>query len=529
METGIVVRRTERSVRYGCLERKPAKMYRLLSCSWCIGTLLVAVMTRGTVALHDDRYEIHRVEKEHHALRRRDGICTTGHTACAANAGGGCCPSYYACAQTYCYATTAGPTSACGTVGLYNCPLDSGPGGCCPVGFICGPKTCTPSAGVTQSCPVSYSSCPASLGGGCCPNGMGCAILGCYSTEASTYTVSVPVTTTDSDGSTVTSVATETTIITPTPPSRTTAAAGAAKLVPSTVSKLRPMETSSNGGGGALSRAELGGIIAGVIIVLIAVVVAAFIIIRRLNKTAKVVEESKRGSSGGNRTKTSSHKPTSYVPTTTVTEVDGKDIDPLMQTPSIRPSQLHGGSESGNSRNQSPARSPPLGSDRSTPPAWPGYYNPMPSAELESVRHSSIESGYYDPSRFSQQTGSSGAMHRVSYDSQYTQQQMRHWSNASEVSGSADGAHGFSELSAGDAAAGGRRRSSSGATNRPPLTHSMKGSGDAQQHQRGRSDSSTVGATLGTVSEIGELHGFYGPADRQMGQTGARLEREDSK
>ncbi|KAI1869220.1 uncharacterized protein JN550_005850 [Neoarthrinium moseri] len=236
-----------------------------------------------------------------------------------------------------------------------------------------------------------------------------------------------------------------------------------------------------------------------------------FIIIRRLRRTAQIVQESKRGSSTANQTTTSA-KP-GYA-TATVTEVDAQEIDPL----SIRPSHLRAQSDpsvDGRGRHYSPARSPGLSSGRSTPPAWPGQYNPVPHNE-EGARHPSIDSangGYYDAGRVSQM--SQRTVQRSSYDSEMSQSRNRHWSNASEL----DGAHGLSELDTSEA--GGRRRSSSGA-GRPSLAHGRRSS---DPHQRGRSDSSTPGiAPLGTVSEANELHGYYGPPDRQVGQTAARVQ-----
>jgi hypothetical protein len=396
-------------------------------------------------------------------------------------------------------------------------------GSCCPVGYICGTgDSCEPPAGssYSQSCPANHFECPSSLGYGCCQSGLACGLSSCYSTSATSYVISSAVTTTDSAGSTITSEVTRTTLVTPTLATVTLDNPGAvAKLIPSTVAKLPAVETSSsNSGGISLTQAQLGGIIGGVVVLLIAILVATFIIVRRLRKTARIVEESKRGSSGENQTRPSQK---SGFGTHTVTEID-VSVDPLMQTPTIRPSRLRAESNTSTDlRHTSPARSPELSSGQSTPPAWPGQYNPVP--HQDTVRHPSMESasgGYYDPARYSQITQ---GVSRVSYESQATQHSHgRQWSDASEV----DGAHGISELDALEASAAAARRRSSGGATRPPLSPHMRQNSDGG-HQRGRSDSSTpVQAPLGTVSEVGELHGFYGPIDQQVGQTAASLRRQ---
>ncbi|KAH8678196.1 hypothetical protein BX600DRAFT_146881 [Xylariales sp. PMI_506] len=488
--------------------------------SWA-GIFLVGITE--IAAFRHELYPIHQLQKDDRALHRRDYTCEADWSLCPDSDGGGCCPDNYACASTYCYATTAGPTSACGRSGYYNCPSPNA-GSCCPVGYICGDQ-CTPPAGTTQTCSASYFACPSSLGYGCCPNGMACGIGACYSTNPSTAVVTIPVTTTNSAGSRITSVVTETTVITPSIITTSTGAGAIPKLVASTISKEAAIETNSSSGNSGLTQPQLGGIIGGVCVLLIAIIVAAIIIVRRLKKTAEVVE-SKRGSSAENQTRAST-KPGFGPPT--VTEIDVNDIDPLMQTPSIRPSHLLSRPELADVDLQqpSPARSPPLGPNQFVPPTWSGQYNLVPSGGESSPRHPSIDSttrGYYDPAIYPQPPQSAGD--RTSYDSQATAPATatsRHgrWSNASEVSGSADGAHGFSELEAlGD---GGHRRSGSGAT-RPAAAHIRRNS---DGHQRGLSDSSPVqAALLDTVTEVGELHGYYGPVNQQIGQTAARPESQ---
>ncbi|KAK6825434.1 hypothetical protein PG987_012928 [Apiospora arundinis] len=355
------------------------------------------------------------------------------------------------------------------------------------------------------------------LQGGCCSSGMGCGVSVCFSTNPTTAVVSTPTVVTDSKGHTVTSQVLYTTTMMPSQASGTSGQPGAVpKVVATTVSRIPAMQTvAGNTNSTGLSSAALGGIVAGVVVVLLAVIVAAFIIVRRLRRTEKAIEVSKRGSSNGQQT-TSSHK--QGFGSTTVTEVD---IDPLSQaTPSLRPSHYRDGSDSSvNGRYSSPARSPPLTDGRGTPETWQGrltgQYNPVPNGEGDGLRHPSMESmgGQHDYTRYPQSQGP----HRVSYDSQstYTYRPGRQ-SNASEVSGSMDGQHGFSELDAIDTL--GRRRSSG--------TRATGGSRrqSTDSAYRGRSESAAANtiAPLEAVNEAAELHGYYGPQDKQVGQTAAR-------
>lgn len=395
---------------------------------------------------------------------------------------------------------------------------------CCPTNYICRENgLCDPPAGVTLTCSSNAYLCASSLSGGCCPSGMGCNLNGCYTTIPSTYTITSGITTTNSAGSTITSVLTYTTVKTPSATVSKTSANAVAGYIQSTVSKIAAIETSTSSGG--LNQAQLGGVIAGVIAVLIAIAVAAFLIIRELRKKAKPFEESKGGTSAANETLVSYKPGDAAIVTTTVTEVDAHDIDPLMLEPRVnRPAHLRAQSDSSlDDGHPSPARSPGLSSGQTTPSAWPGHYNPVPTRD-SGERHASVESvpeGYYDAARQSQVSRSS--VNRTSYDSQASNPRSRHWSYVSEVSGSADGAHGVSELETSEAAS--RRRSSSGAT-RPAAAHTKRTS---DLHQRGRSDSSApMAPPLSTLNEINELHGYYGPSDKQTGQTAARLKTGNS-
>ncbi|RYP70539.1 hypothetical protein DL771_005358 [Monosporascus sp. 5C6A] len=323
------------------------------------------------------------------------------------------------------------------------------------------------------------------------------------------------MTTTNSDGDTITTTVTEETVITPGPGPGTSDPTNTSPwLLQSTVSKLPAIQTAGAESSGGLTKPQLGGIIAGVVIVLVVVIVAAFLIIRKLKQTEKAVataESSKRDDSSGHRR---SQKPSFGQPT--ITDVDGFDPDPLMQSPSIRPSHIRSGSDDSFTE-RSPSRTPKVPSTSTTPPSWPGPYNPATISEAPSeCRTHSMDSARtaHDASRYSQQT------QRVSYDSQGSHS--RHWSNASELSGSAVNGPAKAELESEAVEQANRRRSSTSAA-RTPITHARKSSGGAV---RGRSESAAAAGALGTVNEFGELHGYYGPPDQAVGQTAERLDRE---
>jgi hypothetical protein len=110
-------------------------MRSVWSCSSCAALLLLALFGREASGSHAAREwkEVHRIAKAQetaHPLRRDDGTCPTEHTSCAASLSGGCCPSRYACAVDSCYATTAGPTTACGKAGWFACAPVNGQGEC---------------------------------------------------------------------------------------------------------------------------------------------------------------------------------------------------------------------------------------------------------------------------------------------------------------------------------------------------------------------------------------------------------------
>lgn len=114
-------------------------MRSVWSCPSCAVLLLVSLVGREASASHAGRQgkNVHRIPKAQvtaHPLRRDEGTCATEYTLCAASLSGGCCPSRYACATDSCYATTAGPTTACGKSGYFPCAPTNGEGKCLVLG-----------------------------------------------------------------------------------------------------------------------------------------------------------------------------------------------------------------------------------------------------------------------------------------------------------------------------------------------------------------------------------------------------------
>ncbi|KAI1492820.1 hypothetical protein F5X96DRAFT_317436 [Biscogniauxia mediterranea] len=523
-----------------------------------VGLVALAALARESVASYGDEYQVQWINKDHNVLRhpKRDSSCSlTDWKLCPASVNGGCCPNNYECDVSSCFATTAGPSTGCGSlVGYYDCPLTAGAGSCCPVGFICdgGSNCLPPSDQYSESCPASYFACPSSLGYGCCQNGKICGSGACYDNTPMTLPVSFATTSTESNGGIITTTITTTSVVTPGPniSSGTAAAIGVAKLIPSTVSKQPAISTnSSNDSNNGLSTAALGGIIAAVVVILIAIIIAAVLIIKRLRKTekaAKAAAESRRDYSS--KPPIMSNKSGFGRPS--ISEVDGVDIDPLTRT-RLSP---HMRSQSDSTvANRSQSITPGIlvsssggeGSSRtSSPPIWSqGVFNNILPSDTSDGRQSSLDNygggggGYQSDSndannynnnmQYSQPT-----TQRVSYDSQTSSfYGRRHWSNASEVAGSLYGAHGVSELDTMDAseAAVRRQSNSSNMTTRPIAAHVRRSSDPpTSTTTRARGDS---GATvplaaqppLGTVTEIPlELHGHYGPSDLSAGQTAAK-------
>ncbi|KAI0384698.1 hypothetical protein F5Y04DRAFT_219629 [Hypomontagnella monticulosa] len=493
----------------------------LLSPEWwrCIGILVLGVLIQSTIAVNDDGYKIHTLEKNYNLLRhpKRDPSCQqSGYSLCPASANGGCCPDGYGCAESYCTATTAGPTSACGKLNWYACPISAGPGSCCPVGFICG-TDCYPASGDAASfaCPTSHFGCPSSLGGGCCPDGLACGSATCYDTHPQTTTVTGLATTTNSQGDKITTATTETTVITPGPGTSTAVAGlvGVPKLIPSTVSKMPAIETgNSNDGGGGLSQAAIGGIVGGAIGLLAIIIIIAAVIIWRLKRTERYAREAAESRRNASSSEPRSQKSGFGQPC--VSEVDGTDVDSVMRARATHNRNRSDSTTAG-------SRTPDLwGSNASTtPPTWVGWSTRPPPSNASDGQRPSMESyggGRYD--------NNIPYPPRPSVESQAPQKPMhtrQHSDVPSELDGSTVGAHGISELDNPEASEAARRRSNS--ATRPPLRRTSDPSG------KSRGDNGQVTATaLGPLPEVSELHGHYGPADLACGQTAAKLNHKNS-
>ena len=566
-------------------------MRSVWSCPSCAVLLLVSLVGREASASHAGRQgkNVHRIPKAQvtaHPLRRDEGTCSTEYSLCAASLSGGCCPSRYACATDSCYATTAGPTTACGKAGYFPCAPTNGEGecsvlgkcvranltngvhlaGCCPVGYVCGKGgSCLLPAGVSNTatqCPNDYFLCPASDNYGCCKVGMGCAPNACYSTAPVTTTLIQAITTT-SGTHTVTTTKTAVTIATPTPPSGLPAdnTDVAAKFIPTSVPKLAA-SSPSGGSSSGLSGGAIGGIIAGVVILLVAVVVAAFLIIRRLKRVENMVE-SRRGSSSGKKSKPQSQM--QHNGRHLHSDIDDTSVDPLMvpANTTANPS--------------STATTPKPGgrgrADSSSTSANNHIFN-FTDARSRHTSPDSAHPAYFDDIHHQQQQPMQPARIRGSStdsSAQQQQQQQRrgyayhHWrqqSNASELS--ADGsenaaANVHSPLVAGaaelEASSGGVVEVSSSAGGAPAAAayqnqygygqqqqHGQHAQGQAQggytpvgmrsrsssaasgTHGRGRSDGQ--GGLMPLDEEVAEIqvHGYYGRRDQQAGQTAAGLD-----
>ncbi|KAI1439991.1 hypothetical protein F5Y02DRAFT_33027 [Annulohypoxylon stygium] len=480
-----------------------------------LGFAALVIMIPATTAHDDGEYQIHRLEKHYELLRhpKRDASCQqTGYSLCPASVNGGCCPEGYACAVSSCYATTGGPTSACGQDGYFNCPASAGPGGCCPTSYICVPGGCQPPVGssVSVTCPASFFACTTSPFG-CCPNGMSCGSFTCYG-PPSTYLVSDTVTTTNSIGDTITSVVTSTTVETPGTDATSASAPGLVpKLVASTVSKLPSIETGTSGGGDGLSSSQIGGIIGGAIGLLLVIVVIAGVIIwqlKRTEKASKAIAESKQESSSGQpRSQKSGYEQT------TISEVDGMDADTL--------ARYHNGqfrSDDSTIYGRSPAQTPNLyPSNSSSPPAMQGYFPQLPHSDSSEGRQSSMDSYVrHEMGTYPQ---------RVSVDSQGTHSHTRQVSNTSELDGSTNS---ISELGANDIIDNDPGRQRSGSITRTPISHVRRSSDPSNPTRGARADNSTaIGNSLEPLAEVGELHSYYGPPNLAVGQTAANLYRQN--
>lgn len=557
-------------------------------CTPCVVLLLSALLGSGAEAAHAGRQRrdfLHRVAKAQvtaHPLRRDTSTCATDHSLCPDSVGGGCCPSRYECATDSCYATTAGVTSACGKTGWFACPAaDSG--GCCPVGYVCGPTDCTAPAGVTNtytSCPNNYYLCPASFNFGCCKTGMGCAPNACYSTDPVTATVTQIFTTTTS-GQTLTTTQTAVTVATPSPPSGLPTDLNVApKFIPDSVPKASSSVIPSATTNAGLTSSQVGGIVGGAVALLVIVLVAAFIIIRRLNRVADIAESSKKDSGvSSNQTKSQLQ-----LQQTNHLYLDDS-IDPLMVTPggggtsgaATPPTGIPNRGRADSADNFSPGLngfSPSGGTSaaarHTSMDSVPGGYFDIP-ARVHNVPGGGNNRG--QPMTAAALRSSVDSHNTQGHFSHYSyhQQHARQQSNASELSDGSDApapgvtsplviqeldsSGAYAELpnnehnvSGGMASPFRGRSRASSLVGSPPPPAAARGSWGGNPRRRSdgvvsvasglRSaegsppppggagyDGGGVFGPLDVVSESVEImHGYYGPRDRQVGQTAAGLE-----
>ncbi|KAH7320794.1 hypothetical protein B0I35DRAFT_477344 [Stachybotrys elegans] len=366
---------------------------------WLCAALLALRFVHAAEFRHLDG--VHRVEKRAQITapavllaRQDDGgadFCGTDSslTACPASLNGGCCPQGYDCARESCYATTRGVSTCHGRVGWYGCDAQFG-GGCCPEGYRCDRNdNCLPPDGepYTLSCPANKYLCPASLSYGCCPEGMACGLNQCYSTQATTITTTILVTTTD-DGTTRTLTSLATQVSTPEAPTRLPTNSDEddqiLKFFPTAIPKETPapQNDDDDGDDGGLSTGQLAGIVTGAVVFLIIILVTAYIIIRHLNN---VVRLAAGGGNNSQRSGTAQTRTTIKQFDAADSEIDGKSINPLMYLTSrghrARARRYNGGGSD-------ITRSDVSSSARPTPSSFNGAYQ---SVSMGSPRQGSFD------------------------------------------------------------------------------------------------------------------------------------------
>ncbi|SPO03547.1 uncharacterized protein DNG_06230 [Cephalotrichum gorgonifer] len=435
-----------------------------------------------------------------HLGRRDQTACPTSYSLCGPNLGGGCCENGYSCAVDSCFATTAGPVTCLGQVGYHACGADVG-GGCCPVGSICERGSrCIPAPGVSYSheCGASSFLCPQSLGYGCCQNGLACGKDRCFATDPVTNVFTRTTTTTGADGpETVTT--TVTTVSTPgaSETGETTVDSQFYKFYPTAVDKVQPIitEDDDNGDGkGGLTKGQLGGVVAGAIILLIIVVIAAWLIIRRLNRVAKAVEEQKPD--GPDDRRETLEYPQKGTP----------ESESLRTSAASRSRHRSGTTDSDYSEG-----GPSLFglSTPSTFGAWSRRHSNRSSASSSAGR--TISSWTRSNSHRSvngRSPGIDGAGTPVSSLSEPAELEAKN--TPAELSGDPAPITPITPELSGEGVPAGKK---------------ARAAGEGQGHGHKRSISTAP--QLDVVSEDeGEMHGYYGPLDKMVGQTAARASED---
>ncbi|KAI1754952.1 hypothetical protein F4782DRAFT_492192 [Xylaria castorea] len=374
---------------------------------------------------------------------------------------------------------------------------------------------------MSQSCQPDWFGCPVALGGGCCRNGWVCGSGVCYNTTPKTLPVSETKTTTDSRGRTTITVVTSLAVITdgPNTSSGSPTVVEVPQLIPSTVAKVDAIQTSdSSKGGGGLSSGALGGIVTGVIVILAAIVVAATFIVLRLKKAERAARDAEKAAESRHESDSQPRSQKSGFGQPTISEIDSTtDVDPLHRFPIMLPSpRLRSQSATSVTADRSPPRTPNFtNSGTPSPPLWATSFNYASSVTSDGHQSSLDSYPRHDNStvRMSQ---------RISEDSRPPYGHSRQASDTSEL----EGPHGVSEIyTVENSEAESQGRSNS--ITRPAKAHSRRNS-DVSGQNRARGDSNAGAGTLGTVNEILELHGHYGPPHTAAGQTTTSPERSSS-
>lgn len=386
-----------------------------------------------------------RWETTHKRLQaqERDGeTCQKDYQMCPKELGGGCCPKDRACGTSSCLPLTA-TGLACGRENYIACGIEAG-GGCCPSKHECGRNGCTPLPGAvsTLTCSANSYLCPAAVNYGCCKSGMACGVENCYSTEASTFTITQVVTTTNANAQERTTTTTITSTTTSIIPSETATQNIVAGIVPkiSAAADSIPKTSATAHVPSSLSSQQLGGIIGGAVALLVVLLVAAFLIIRRLNKAIELSETKsrRRASELASAMEAVSRKRSMSR------DIDAASIDPLVLSPS-------GSTEMGGTPRWSSHTSPyeaegspvfrsPFSPQDVTPQFQKRGYNRL--AEIDSNpewdRHTSVDSvaTIHQTNRRGSESYFDIPVHdrRRSSQNTYIPGHGRQWSNASEVS-----------------------------------------------------------------------------------------------
>lgn len=374
----------------------------------------------------------------------------------------------------------------------------------------------------TFGCPARHYLCPSSASYGCCPDGMGCAVNQCYSTDPTTVTRTMVITSSAPGSAVVVRTTTATTVEAPAPPTAfPTVGAGdgdqkVLKYFPSAIPKVTPAGGSGGGGGGGgISAGQLGGIVAGAVSFVVVALVAALLLFRRLSARRQ------RRSSRSSAKRFDGIKARAQM---MQVHAAGSDADAMMADPLMMasPPPSHARPSPGLESLAGSAGSPEAtGSAGQTPTSFGGGFQ---SVGGMASRHASLERdgaaatpGYFDslpglPRRFSgPQSVMARAVSHMSRDSRPLYSHVRQQSDASSASSGPDTGGALAELEAQPYVA---ELPSSPAGAVSPVDERQR---SALVHRRERSDGRPA-PRLDVVDEE-LIHGYHGPTDRAAGQT----------